>query len=100
MRNLLLIFVVFACARAQSNDGASFGQPLSSLTRTLKNGTSDLLEATRNKEFLSKPLSAEQVESLKSYLGRDVANRALGAGDLAGHTVQDLMKARPEIAKD
>ena len=96
LTSLLAISLAVVPARAQ--DAAGFAQPVSGLTKALQAGVSDLLDATRNKEFLSRPLTAEQVDALKAHLGRDVANRALGSGDLAGRTVKELMSSRPEIA--
>ena len=72
------------------------------MTRALTSGggMTDLMSASRNTEFLSKSLTNDQVEGLKTYLGHDVANRALGAGDIAGHTVKDLLNARPQIGNE
>lgn len=95
LTTLLAISVSILPALGQSGD---FAQPVTPLTRALKAGVGDILDATRNKEFLSKPLSAEQVEALRAHLGRDVAERALGAGELTGRTVKELMSSRPEIA--
>lgn len=97
LTTLLAITLSVGAAHAQ---GDTMAQPLSGLTKALQAGVGDLLDATRNKEFLSKPLTTEQVEQLRAHLGRDVATRALGSGDLAGRTVKDLMSSRPEIAKE
>lgn len=97
LTTLLAITLSVTAAHAQ---GDTMAQPLSGLTKALQAGVGDLLDATRNKEFLSRPLTAEQVEQLRAHLGRDVATRALGSGELAGRTVKDLMNSRPEIAKE
>lgn len=97
LTTLLAVTAAVGLAFAQ---GDTMAQPLSGLTKALQAGVGDLLDATRNKEFLSRPLTAEQVEQLRAHLGRDVATRALGSGELAGRTIKELMSSRPEIAKE
>lgn len=91
LRNALLMLLVAAAPVAAQ-------EPVSALTRTLKTGARDMLEASRNKEFLEAPLTAGKLEALRAHLGADVARRALGTGELAGKTVKELVSSRPELA--
>jgi hypothetical protein len=106
LRNALLTLIAATATPLAAQDrppvpapAPAFTQPVSNFTRTLKTGVQEMLDATRNREFLNSTLTAEKLEALKTHLGADVARRALGTGGFEGKSVKELVSSRPEIAQ-
>jgi len=75
-------------------------EPPAPLVRLFAEEAKGLLTATRNREFLSTPLSTELFDGLKAHLGRDVTERVVRWRNVEGKTIRDLLQSSSAIVTD